>query len=141
MVNTNFLKSIMTAFEVLASRPVVGSSRKRTLGEMINSIPMFVRLRSPPDTPRINSVPTWKIVKKNKKTFCILSRVFPWIWNGGGGYRDIFRGGVNMRKAQIDLKNIKKIQWVGGGEALLNWGGLYPPLGGGVYKYHWSLLI
>jgi hypothetical protein len=49
----------MTAFAVLESSPVVGSSRNKTGGEMINSIPMLVRLRSPPDTPRMNSVPTF----------------------------------------------------------------------------------
>ena len=51
----------MTAFAVLESSPVVGSSRNKTDGEMINSIPMFALFLSPPDTPRINSVPTWSI--------------------------------------------------------------------------------
>ncbi len=49
----------ITALAVLASRPVVGSSRNKTAGDIISSIPMFVRLRSPPETPRINSVPTF----------------------------------------------------------------------------------
>jgi len=28
---------------------------------MMSSIPMFVRFRSPPDTPRVNSVPTCNV--------------------------------------------------------------------------------
>ena len=52
----------MTAFAVLESSPVVGSSRNKTLGEMISSMPMFVRFLSPPDTPRVKAVPTFKIV-------------------------------------------------------------------------------
>jgi len=48
----------MTEYAVLASRPVVGSSRNKTLGDVISSMAMFVLLRSPPDTPRTNSVPT-----------------------------------------------------------------------------------
>ena len=48
----------MTALAVLASSPVVGSSRNKTDGEIINSIPIFVRFLSPPEMPRIISVPT-----------------------------------------------------------------------------------
>ncbi|VEL33356.1 unnamed protein product [Protopolystoma xenopodis] len=47
----------MTWPAVNASKPVVGSSRKRTVGSVINSIPILVRFLSPPDTPLINSVP------------------------------------------------------------------------------------
>ena len=50
----------MTELAVLASSPVVGSSRNSTAGRMISSIPMLVLFRSPPDTPRINSLPTCK---------------------------------------------------------------------------------
>ena len=50
----------MTEIEVLASSPVVGSSRKRTEGEVISSIAIDVLFLSPPDTPLINSVPIWK---------------------------------------------------------------------------------
>ena len=49
--------SVMTECAVFASRPVVGSSRKSTEGEVMSSMPMFVRFLSPPDTPRRNSVP------------------------------------------------------------------------------------
>ena len=42
---------------MLASRPVVGSSKNRIPGEGINSIPILHRFLSPPDTPRINSLP------------------------------------------------------------------------------------
>ncbi len=45
---------------VLASRPVVGSSRKSTGGSIISSMPIFVLFLSPPETPRIICVPTCK---------------------------------------------------------------------------------
>lgn len=48
----------MTELAVEASRPVVGSSRKRMLGDTMSSMAMQVLLRSPPDTPLMNSVPT-----------------------------------------------------------------------------------
>ena len=38
--------------------PVVGSSKKSTVGERTSSMPMLVRFRSPPDMPRLFSVPT-----------------------------------------------------------------------------------
>jgi len=50
-------------------------------------------------------------------------------------------GSVNMCKAQIYVKNIKKTEnntpsWEGwGGVSSLNWRGLYPPPSG-VNKYH-----
>lgn len=50
---------------MLASSPVVGSSRKRTEGSMISSIPMFVLFLSPPEIPRLICVPTWEEKKKN----------------------------------------------------------------------------
>ena len=53
-----FLSSSRTELAVLASRPVVGSSRNRTEGSMISSMPMLVLLRSPPEMPRISWVPT-----------------------------------------------------------------------------------
>mmetsp|Transcript_3106 Transcript_3106/g.7466 ORF Transcript_3106/g.7466 Transcript_3106/m.7466 type:complete len:294 (-) Transcript_3106:120-1001(-) len=40
------------------SRPLVGSSRKMSDGSDTSSVPMFTRLRSPPDTPRTKSFPT-----------------------------------------------------------------------------------
>ena len=42
-----------------ADLPVVGSSRIRIFGASTSSIPMHARFRSPPDTPRTNSVPTF----------------------------------------------------------------------------------
>ncbi len=45
---------------ILASRPVVGSSRKSTGGSIISSMPIFVLFLSPPETPRILCVPTCK---------------------------------------------------------------------------------
>lgn len=48
-----------TELAVLASSPVVGSSRNRTEGSMISSIPMFVLFLSPPEMPRVICVPTW----------------------------------------------------------------------------------
>lgn len=60
---------------VLASRPVVGSSRKRTGGSVMSSIPMLVLFRSPPDTPRINSVPTYKQKKSGICNYLL--------WNSG----------------------------------------------------------
>ena len=47
----------MTEWAVLASRPVVGSSRNRMPGDGMSSRPMLHRLRSPPDTPRVNWSP------------------------------------------------------------------------------------
>ena len=52
----------MMELAVLASRPVVGSSKKRTGGSKTISIPMLTRFLSPPDTPRINSSPTFNDV-------------------------------------------------------------------------------
>lgn len=51
-------KSSSTELAVLASRPVVGSSKKRTDGSMISSIPIFVLFLSPPEIPRMSCVPT-----------------------------------------------------------------------------------
>mmetsp|Transcript_11011 Transcript_11011/g.27292 ORF Transcript_11011/g.27292 Transcript_11011/m.27292 type:complete len:253 (-) Transcript_11011:328-1086(-) len=51
-------RSARTWLEVVASRPVVGSSRKSTEGDVMSSMPMLTRLRSPPLMPRINSLPT-----------------------------------------------------------------------------------
>ena len=54
----NLFKSIITAFAVEASSPVVGSSKNKTDGEVINSAAIQALFFSPPDTPRIKSVPT-----------------------------------------------------------------------------------
>lgn len=50
----------MTDTAVDASRPVVGSSRNKTDGDIISSIPILVRFRSPPEIPRMNSFPTYE---------------------------------------------------------------------------------
>lgn len=51
-------RSDRTELAVLASSPVVGSSRKRTDGSIISSMPMLVLFLSPPEMPRISCVPT-----------------------------------------------------------------------------------
>jgi hypothetical protein len=56
----------MTLEAVDASKPVVGSSKNKTWGEVINSIPIPVRLFSPPDIPRTTSFPTWKLNKDKR---------------------------------------------------------------------------
>lgn len=47
-------RSNRTAFAVLESKPVVGSSRNKMAGSVISSIPILVLFLSPPDTPRVN---------------------------------------------------------------------------------------
>ena len=58
-ISAYLLRFAITELAVEASRPVVGSSRKRTPGAMIISIPTLHRFLSPPDTPLINSSPTF----------------------------------------------------------------------------------
>ncbi len=53
----HLLSSIRMELAVLASRPVVGSSRKSTGGSIISSMPIFVLFLSPPETPQIICVP------------------------------------------------------------------------------------
>ena len=60
-LETYLLSRETTDTAVWASRPVVGSSRKRTWGSIMSSIPMLVLFLSPPDTPRKNGVPIWLI--------------------------------------------------------------------------------
>lgn len=48
---------------VLASRPVVGSSRNKREGDVMSSIPMLHLFFSPPETPRKNMVPIWQKTK------------------------------------------------------------------------------
>ncbi len=60
LYKTHLLSSIRTELAILASRPVVGSSRKSTGGSIISSMPIFVLFLSPPETPRILCVPTCK---------------------------------------------------------------------------------
>ena len=57
---TYMYSNLITDDAVDASKPVVGSSRKRTSGDVINSIPIDVRFLSPPDIPLITSLPTLK---------------------------------------------------------------------------------
>ncbi len=63
----------MTALAVEASRPVVGSSRKRKDGDTSSSIPMLVRFRSPPETPRMICVPTCTEQKIDNQTFRLMN--------------------------------------------------------------------
>ena len=64
--NSFYLQSIylcnrlMTELAVVESKPVVGSSRKRTRGAFTSSIPIHVRFRSPPEIPLITWLPTCK---------------------------------------------------------------------------------
>ena len=58
-ISTHCLSCCTTEMAVLASNPVVGSSRNSTCGSMISSIPILVLFLSPPDTPRINSFPIY----------------------------------------------------------------------------------
>ena len=60
LVSFYLFSSSNTELAVLASSPVVGSSRKRTEGSMMSSIPMFVLFLSPPEIPRVSCVPTWR---------------------------------------------------------------------------------
>lgn len=53
-----FYKTEITCKAVAESKPVVGSSKKSTLGSVNNSTPIEVRFRSPPETPLINELPT-----------------------------------------------------------------------------------
>jgi len=64
MQHTHSFNNLITDTAVVASNPVVGSSRNTIPGEMINSIPILVRFFWPPDIPLINSVPTWDYDKK-----------------------------------------------------------------------------
>lgn len=71
-----FCSSSMMELAVLASRPVVGSSRNRREGEVMSSIPMLHLFFSPPETPRKNIVPIWektspyKVPSVWKDTYC-----------------------------------------------------------------------
>lgn len=69
IVVCHLFSSSSTEFAVLESSPVVGSSRKRTEGSIMSSMPMLVLFRSPPEIPRISWVPTWP----QKKVYHFLS--------------------------------------------------------------------
>lgn len=75
--NMHLLSSSSTELAVLASRPVVGSSRKSTDGLMISSMPMLVRFLSPPEIPRISWVPTWKHTQESWWLELLMSSFFP----------------------------------------------------------------
>jgi len=47
----------MTSLDVKLSRPLVGSSRNRTRGEVIRAMPMLVRLAWPPLIPLSSELP------------------------------------------------------------------------------------
>lgn len=61
---THRLSSFISLEAVWVSKPVVGSSRNITDGSVISSMPMLVRFLSPPEIPRVISVPTWKCTSK-----------------------------------------------------------------------------
>lgn len=77
--NVHLLSSSSTELAVLASRPVVGSSRKSTDGLMISSMPMLVRFLSPPEIPRISWVPTWERTHTPKRSSSPVTLLFPHI--------------------------------------------------------------
>jgi hypothetical protein len=52
-----FWRTLRILRAVVESRPEVGSSRKRMEGSTSISYPILVRLRSPPDTPRMKGPP------------------------------------------------------------------------------------
>lgn len=52
------LSNSRTELAVAASSPDVGSSRKRTAGSFMSSMPIIVLFFSPPEIPLIISVPT-----------------------------------------------------------------------------------
>lgn len=58
---TNRLSIFITEPAVNASSPVVGSSKNNTAGSFTSSIPMQVRFRSPPETPRTSSLPSYGV--------------------------------------------------------------------------------
>lgn len=78
IVVCHLFSSSSTEFAVLESSPVVGSSRKRTEGSIMSSMPMLVLFRSPPEIPRISWVPTWPQKKfttffPTTSCFCLVS--------------------------------------------------------------------
>mmetsp|Transcript_5973 Transcript_5973/g.15188 ORF Transcript_5973/g.15188 Transcript_5973/m.15188 type:complete len:97 (+) Transcript_5973:1418-1708(+) len=52
--SASLLRRASTDDEVVASSPVVGSSRKSTGGLVTSSMPMAQRLRSPPEMPPLS---------------------------------------------------------------------------------------
>lgn len=61
MYDENYrFKQLTTDLAIWESRPVVGSSRNRNEGELISSKAIDVLLRSPPEIPRLITVPTLK---------------------------------------------------------------------------------
>mmetsp|Transcript_50827 Transcript_50827/g.135655 ORF Transcript_50827/g.135655 Transcript_50827/m.135655 type:complete len:110 (+) Transcript_50827:1498-1827(+) len=50
-------KLCTTLCDVVESRPLVGSSRKRRCGSATRAMPIETRFRCPPDTPRVLSSP------------------------------------------------------------------------------------
>mmetsp|Transcript_2881 Transcript_2881/g.6859 ORF Transcript_2881/g.6859 Transcript_2881/m.6859 type:complete len:97 (+) Transcript_2881:1461-1751(+) len=53
-----FFKQPTIPSDVVASRPEVGSSRKRTIGHAANSRPILTRFLWPPEMPRFSTLPT-----------------------------------------------------------------------------------
>lgn len=66
-----FCKTSITCKAVELSSPVVGSSKKITLGSVSNSTPMDVLFRSPPEIPRIKEFPTLVFAHFYRPSSCI----------------------------------------------------------------------
>jgi hypothetical protein len=57
-LRASFFKSLQIDFAMKESNPDVGSSNKIILGSVINSTPIAVRLRSPPEIVFFKILPT-----------------------------------------------------------------------------------
>lgn len=79
-----------TELAVLASRPVVGSSKKRTGGSMISSIPILVLFLSPPEIPRMSCVPTCRKTERVQSKSCRLSHLLYIVFLCVNKKKDIF---------------------------------------------------
>mmetsp|Transcript_27900 Transcript_27900/g.78876 ORF Transcript_27900/g.78876 Transcript_27900/m.78876 type:complete len:152 (+) Transcript_27900:1097-1552(+) len=76
------LRPSSTVREAVASRPEVGSSRKRTLGWATSSMPMLTRFLWPPLIPRFSTLPTTEFMTSVScsssavpSTICLRSRL------------------------------------------------------------------
>ncbi|KAH0454321.1 hypothetical protein IEQ34_016245 [Dendrobium chrysotoxum] len=56
---------------LVESRPEVGSSRNRTMGSWMISMPILTRRRSPPDTPRWPSSPIMVLAARRRPSWSI----------------------------------------------------------------------
>eukprot|EP01139_Manchomonas_bermudensis_P017083 Amastigsp_a515857_10.p3 type:complete len:191 gc:universal Amastigsp_a515857_10:341-913(+) len=73
------LMLLITLSAEVASRPEVGSSRKRIEGSATSSVAIEVRRRSPPETPRMSTLPTlesWTRVRPRSVMTDLTRRAF-----------------------------------------------------------------